>query len=464
MRYRLRTLLYLSSLWLLSPSHAAEELAARDPDVAGTLVVRYPEEVFPELRRLLEVAVERAPELRAEAARIDEQEGRAMTETARANSFVSLSGRLLGGYEQRFRLDSVEGQDRTDGEPVATIDAGLWWQKPLFAWGNLERYAQLGELGVKASELNFAEAARVHLNEVRSTFIQWQLAEAQLRLLEENVAVAVRIVEAQEQLLEIGRISEQRVLELRARLLEIEENRALQERDRQYLRDRLAVLVGDPALVATIGSIELPRISLPEGGEDAWRAALRDPAASRPGLDREQRLVAIDALRAEIAGLEQRPTIDLVAGVSTNRVDTDDISDNTLRAVGYIGLQVRWNLFDGRRSEGEQIAALARVRAREARLEVARARVRDEGARLAANLRYFRDQAQARAQRAELHARRLELTEDPAGEDRISPLDRLELRLDYLRSAQSVETAKANYLMTMAQLAALIFTDPVAGL
>ncbi|MFP4541409.1 MAG: TolC family protein, partial [Opitutales bacterium] len=160
-------------------------------------MVRYPEEVFPELRRLLEVAVERAPELRAEAARIDEQEGRAMTETARANSFVSLSGRLLGGYEQRFRLDSVEGQDRTDGEPVATIDAGLWWQKPLFAWGNLERYAQLGELGVKASELNFAEAARVHLNEVRSTFIQWQLAEAQLRLLEENVAVAVRVVEAQ---------------------------------------------------------------------------------------------------------------------------------------------------------------------------------------------------------------------------------------------------------------------------
>jgi hypothetical protein len=63
----------------------------------------------------------------------------------------------------------------------------------------------------------------------------------------------------------------------------------------------------------------------------------------------------------------------------------------------------------------------------------------------------------------ELLERRLTLAENPDGEDRISAKDQVQLRLEYLRSKQRVAEAKANYVMTMAKLAALAFKDPIAG-
>lgn len=438
------------------------------PVVAGAQSVEivYPEEIFPELAPLLEAASKNAPELRVRRAQIEEREGQAISRGAERNSSLRLHSRMMGGYEQRFYINEDNApQDRQDGRPVATVDASLWWEKPIFAWGNFERYARYGELGVEAAELDLAEAVRVQLNEVRATFLRWQMAEQQLRILEENVGVATQIVEAQRQLFDAGRVSEQRFLELEARLLETEESRAFFARERQYFRARLVGLVGDESLVAAVGVVEVPDFSLPEGATEAdWITVLQSQGSSRPGVERERRYAQQDATWAEIVDKNQRPTVDLVAGLVSNRLDSADISNTTLRVVGYVGLQIRWNIFDGRRSEGERMAALARKRAREARLAAAEATIYDQGARLVADLRYQRAQADARTQRAELLARRLELATRPSAEDRISALDLLELRLDYLRAEQRILESKANFLMTMTQLAALVFQDPVAGL
>jgi outer membrane protein TolC len=438
---------------------------------AMELEVLYPEEVFPALRPLLVAAAEQAPELRARLITVEEREGQAMVREAERHSRLFLHGRVMGGYESRLNFfddnpsDGDESGFSVSGRPVATVDASLWWSKPIFAWGNLERYALLGELGVDAARLDYAEAVRVHLNEVRATYLRWQMAEQQLRLFGESVGLASQIVEAQRRLFAAGRVSEQSLLELEARLLEAEESRALFERERQYFRDRLGVLVGDEVAMTAVAVEEIPAFVLPEEAPtEAWRAALRAAGADAPGLERERRFAEIDAQWAETVRHNQRPTVDLVAGVVTNRLDTADIDRNTMRLVGYVGLQVRWNIFDGRRSEGERLAALARKRSREARLEAAEARLIDEGARLAADLRYQRAQTEAREQRARLLARRLELAVNPNAEDRISALALLDLRLELLRAEQRIVEAKANYLMTMTQLAALVFRDPVAGL
>lgn len=431
----------------------------------------YPEEVFTELRPLLETALERAPELRSRFLTIEERQGQAMSRAAQSNSSLRAHSRLLGGYENRFNFydNPRTGNDTeslwTEGRPVATVDASVWWEKPIFAWGNLDRLAEIGQLGVEAAELDYADAVRRHLNEVRATFLRWQMGEQQLRLLVENVALAEKIVDAQRQLFEAGRISEQQLLELEARLLETEERRALHERERQYYHDRLAVLVGDEAQVNAVGVLEIPDFALPESPSQAdWMGAAGGSENLDPAIERERRYAQIDATYAESAKYNQRPTLDFVVGLVTNRVDTAEIGNTSMRLIGYAGLQVRWNIFDGGRSRGEQIAALARKRAREARLEAAEARLRDEAAKLAADLRYNRAQADSRARRAELLERRLSLAENPGGDDRVSALDQLDLRLSFLQAEQRTLEAKANYLMTMTQLAALVFEDPIAAL
>lgn len=455
---RLITLLKISAMLGFVSSH----LVAQDE-----LGILYPEEIFPELRPLLESAAKNAPELRARAATVEERAGQAIVQASQRNSTLRLNSRVLGGYEYRFGsdIDNDSSNGTQTGRSLATIDGSLWWEKPIFAWGNLERYARIGELGVEAAKLDFAESTRVHLNEVRATFLRWQVATQQLQLLEENVVVAQQIVDAQRQLFKSGRTSEQRVLELEARLLETEESRALFIREQQYFRNRLGVLVGNDALVDTVSQVVTPQFVLPEGAALAdWSSRLGSSISSRPALERERRYAQIDATQAEVVARNQRPTLDLVAGLVSDRLDSAESDVSDFRVISYVGLQLRWNIFDGRRSEGEQIAALARKRSREANLVAAEARVMDEGARLAANLRYQLAQSESRTRRAELLERRLELASNPGGEDRISPLDQLELRLEYLSAEQRVLESKADYLMTMTQLAALVFVDPVAGL
>lgn len=429
------------------------------------LSIVYPEDIFPALRPLLEAASKQSPELRARRATVDERVGQSISQNASGNSSIYMNARILTGYERRFDIsgDSNNSNVKESGG-VSTVDGSIWWSKPIFAWGNIERYAEMGTLRVEAAELEYSEAVRVQLNEVRASFLEWQLAEQQLGILEENVAQAEGIVAAQKQLQEAGRVSEQQVLELEAQLLEAEESRAYQLQQKLYHRDRLALLVGDKAMVDAVGVLPFPEAGFETvSSSSSWFGILESGEASRPAIEREQRYLEVDSTQADVMQRTQRPTVDLVAGVISGQVDTGQIEDVTIRLTGYVGLQVRWNIFDGNRSRGEQMAALARKRAREARLDAAIARVRDEGVRLVSDLSFFQTQIEARTRRAQLLARRIELAENPDAEDRISAKDQLDLRLNYLRAEQRIAAAKAGYLMTMAKLAALVFEDPVAG-
>ncbi len=428
--------------------------------LSAEIDVLYPEEVFPQLRPLLESAVENAPNLRSQLALIDEHRGEGIIRQSAGNARLRFEGRLLGGYE--MRSEAPANGDRSGA--IGTLDGNLWWEKPIFAWGNIERLARMGELGVEAGRLAYADVVRMHLNEVRDTFLRWQLAERQMRLLDENVLLAARIVSNQRELLEAGRVAETQVLDLEARLQETEEERMLFERERQYFRDHLEVLVGDAEAVARIGMIDFPDFQLPEGHVEAWTSVLKETTFDHPGVARERRYAEIDATYAEVVANNQRPSVDLVAGLVSDRVDSANIDDSALRLVSYVGLQVRWNIFDGRRSEGERMVALARKRAREARLEAAEAELRDQAGRLVANLRLHQAQVDVRTQRAAILSRRLALAENPGTGGRIAPLEHLELRLDFLAAEQRTLDAKANYLTTLTQLAALIFRDPVADL
>lgn len=425
----------------------------------------YPEEVFPELNPLLETALEHSPELEAQASLVAERRGQALSQSARTRSRIDFTSQLLGGYEVRYNPDTYNGVvERIEAQPRATLNARVWWQKPLFYWGNKERWQDIANYYVTASEHDYAQTTRQHLTSVRETYLHWVGAFHQREIAAEQIPLAERFVENQKELLKIGRTSRQEILELEARLQESRETLALYARDESFYRNQLKLMVGDEQLVEDLALESFPPVELLTIPEiETLRVELRQSEHDSPAVEREEAFAKADETYYEAVKREGRPTIDIVGGLVTDRVDSYNISDSAYRLSSYVGLQVQWNIFDGHRNEGERMAALARQRMREARIDMTEAQMRLEAERALANLELDVRQVQARSTRVEMLDRRLRLAENPDSAELIAPIDRLELRLDFLEAEARVVAAKISYLINMSRLAALYFVDPISG-
>lgn len=419
----------------------------------------YPESIFPELSRVLVASVGYSPDLEALREGIEEQEGNAISQAAAASSRVDFSIRALGGYEVRS-----EGGEYN--RPVAAFWGDLWWIKPTFYWGSLERRKRIGELGLEASELDYAQQSRNHLNSVREVYLWLCLSNRNEAILNENVERARTIVENQRKLLEIGRTSQQQVLELEALLDETEEQRAWIARNRSVQRRRLELLVGDVELVDGLSLADIPEFAILsiEEIEELRSSSESNSLESNPLIEREEKYADIDKELYEIARRQRYPNLDLVVGLQSDRIDNVYASDSVFRLSGYAGIQVRWNIFDGRRSTGERMAALARKRAREARIGAAETRIAGDVQQILADIELSIRRISARSTRVEILQKRLALADQASDRDFVAPDDHLELRLDYLQAEQRVNEARVEYLLNVTKLLSIQFPDPISGL
>ncbi len=449
---RFLTVLILSTAWVGS--------ALARPD---TLL--YPEAVFPELTPLLLSALDRSPELESLEAAVEDRRGQALSQSAASRSRVTAHTQVLGGYEMRYNPETQGGRyDEFEGQSRFTVNGSVWWYKPIYYWGNTERQRHIADLHVTASELEFVEASRRHLSEVREVYLLWIASRHQYAVAAETIELAERFVNNRRELLRIGRTSEQEVLELEAALYEAEETLAQYSRERTYLRNQLLLMVGDETMVDGLERAEFPEVPLlDDEGLARLRAGLQAEDPDSIAVQRQELFAEADETFYEAVKRDRRPTFDLVVGAASDRLDTYDINDSAFRVSSYAGVQMRWNIFDGHRNRGDRMSALARLRGREAQARRTEAEVRSGAERLLANIELNVRQVEARSARAELLARRLNLAENPDSAELIAANDRLELRLDLLRARTRVIDAQIQYLVHMSRLAALYFPDPVSG-
>lgn len=428
--------------------------------------VLYPENVFPELTPLLHTALQNSPELEARQAAVEERRGQSLSQAAASRSRVRADVQVLAGYEFRYNPDTVNGlYESVESRARMGLNASLWWHKPLYYWGNNERQRQIADLYVSASETEFAETSRRHLNSVRETYLLWMAARHQLEVAAENLELAERFVSNRRELLRIGRTSQQEVLELEAGLYEAQESLALYARDQTYLRRQLELMVGDEQALAALDREAFPEIPLLSLDEiDGLRQKLAEANPEVLAVEREELNAEADRTYYEAVKRQRRPVVDLVVGAVSDRVDSYNIDDSAYRISSYAGVNVSWNIFDGHRNRGERMSALARIRAREARIEMMESQTRSGAEHLLSNLELFVRQVEARSLRAELLERRMALAENPDNAEIIAPIERLELRLSLLQAQARVIESKIQYLIHMSRLAALYFPDPVSGL
>lgn len=415
--------------------------------------LRWPEAYFPELTEILRLAVAEAPRLEILRERMREQEGEARVLESWRRLRVDSNLRLLGAYEMRTDID-----DRFRG----TVHGNVQAAKPLYHWNRLENQAEIGRLRRELGAIEFERGGRHHLAEVRRAFLEWVLAGERIAVLKRSTEVAESLLHYERGLLEIGRGTEASVMELEARLLEGRERLAHQERERARLERRLEELTGAPGVVSAHRDTAFPEVETLDlnGLEMLARRLSGRGAGHSPGVRFEETMREIEDRRYAIASRNRYPRLDFVAGLHTDQLEAFDRDDFALRMQYFAGVQVSWSLFDGRRTEGEKMAALARRRVHELQADAARERMSAETAGLLDELEFVVKQLSARMTRADILRRRADLLDEQAERGLASARERLEARLDYEDTRLRVQESRAEYLVHLMHLAALHTTDP----
>ena len=145
---------------LLSLSLAtAAPLFAEAPPVDGTL----PEDLLPQLRPLLQMAVERSPNTIAASLAVAQQEASKI----QTDSILWPSVGLNGSYQSSYEQESTS----TQSSSTQGFVYGASVSQPLFQFGALRNQVAIGTLGLKIAERQYADAYRLLAASIREQYL-----------------------------------------------------------------------------------------------------------------------------------------------------------------------------------------------------------------------------------------------------------------------------------------------------
>jgi outer membrane protein TolC len=420
--------------------------------------IPFAEDIYPELRGLMEAASMDGPQFQLGELRIEERHGDLEVVQGQARPQVRLFTRALGSYEIREDIDNTS---RVYGNGSLSVT------KPFYDWGNLERREEVAQQRIAIEENQSLRTGSGLFMQLRRTYLEWLLMRERKNTLEQSINLSASYVDARRQLLEAGRSSEQEVLEMEARLMENQESLAWVENRERELELTLEHLTGKAIDFEGLGGKPLTLIQpvsedefrkLTGGGEDG-DSGLNYPEAANYAF-----LESIEDKNLDSLDRNNWPTFDLVAGVFADQLDSINQQDSVLRVQFYAGVQMNWNIFDGWQTDGRKRSTLARKRAfaMQHRMAVAESRNRYEG--LCADILLNLKQVEARAKRQAVLERRLELLRQQVQLAQVSGTDLIEAEIDYLEVRQRLMEARVNYLLNFMELGILLGEDPAETL
>ena len=372
------------------------------PSPAERLPVAMPEELLPELDRLLETALRQSPRMITAAL---------ITEQVRANYLVSRAVRLPAiSANATYAISESKVQDTA--APRSESD-GLYYSAgfslPLFHWGALKWQTDIARLEILFQEINTGEAFRVLAQTIRTQY----LALIYQNLLERNsrfaLDQAVEFLELQEAKLASGTLPASAIIEPRLRVQEAQLNRDAVAENLRYAAEGLALLCGAPPINLGDLPTEVPGQTFAAAVRGAYltelagQTAIEDTAELRSN---ELRLRQ-DRLRYRIIRTNTLPKIGLSGsyGVSNiNSVVGKFVAQTAVDTFSY-GALVTWSIFDGLSTRGQRLSALAARRVNE--------RARDQAIeRIEGRLGSLERQIAFAGTRTELAQRRYDLARD----------------------------------------------------
>jgi outer membrane protein TolC len=326
-----------------------------------------PEDLLPQLKHLLQVAVSQSPTMLSSNLDVVTAEGSRIQ--AHASLLPSVSGYGNYSYTESAVAANTSSRSKTNGPQY-----GLSFYQPLFAFGALKNQNDIGKLQLHIAERQYAEAYRLLVLSVRSQYLglieaklSWQNQRFNLHIAESNLAV-------QEAKLRDGRISSS---DITAPRLSVDEARITAEKaQEEYESSRrlLAHLVGLPDLNDDSIPVEIPKPTFaPETINSFFEEMKRGGLANVLMVQAYQDTIHVNDLYYKIAKVRLYPKFNVSA--SFNQTNQTSVVSATAAPVleaittQSISVGANWNLFDGFATRGAKMAALAARRLAEQKLK-----------------------------------------------------------------------------------------------
>ena len=335
--------------------------------VQGPMPAAMPEDLLPDLKRLLDVGLRQAPSMLSANLDLASAEGQRIVN--RAVLFPTLSANGQYAYTETAVSSNTDSRSKTNG-PLY----GLNFYQPLFQWGTLKAQADIGKLQLRISEKSYVEAYRLLALSIRTQYLT--LIEKKITL--RNQRFAVRVAEStlsvQEARLRDGRISAGDITGFR---LSVDEARIFADKaleDYDSTRHTLARIVGLSDIPDDSIPVEVPKPTFaPETIGSYFEEMKRVGAENSVMLSTFEDQIKSSELNYKIAKYRLFPKFNIVASFGqSNQTQVDTVTKQpTLTAITttQVGVGGNWTIFDGLATRGAKMSALAARRLAELKLK-----------------------------------------------------------------------------------------------
>ena len=343
-----------ASLGLADPATSPQSLPASSPETA-------PLDRPLSLKECTELALRHNGDLARARYELEAAHGVALQLRSVALPSVKVAGDYLD-YRER-KVDSLALP-----LPAATHlwTASIRVVQPIYEGGRLQASLKISTLTRQEALARFQAIAADKILEVRTAYLDLQLARA--RLQSEQSAVDWRSRELQEAKSRLGTGLTERHELMRAEVEAARSRQALLRAQNQFQLDqvRFIQLLGFnppagnslPAQLQLADALQAPTptpVDLP--------ASIARALQNRPELEAQARQLSIEEERLQSARGGYKPSIQLLGGYGGFNDDLDR------KVTGWFaGAQLNWNLFDGQHTQGKVREARGRHSAADARL------------------------------------------------------------------------------------------------
>lgn len=413
-----------------------------------------PEDVHPELKRILDCALAQSPRMLIHAAQLAAAEGDATVARSVLLPSASVYGQFNEQRETRRDLPGTQDSEKT------YYNAGV--SQPVFHWGALRKSARIGELRLKIESGNFADAYRLLVNEIRSQYLQLIIKRQMLARARNAVELARENHRIAKERYAAKAISAGELAAAKLGVTQAELSADRTEEDYTYSKSALERLAGcgpirDGALDQSVAKV----VTADDTVHHLEAEFLGQPEPDSYILRNLKRQAQIEGLNYDIARVRLRPKLNLVLGASQDEVSyTANVGQRYGVQSLYAGLQVNWSIFDGFATRGTKASARARQRL----YELSYRQTSDQ----------LKAQVQHAAKQLGFAGRQLKLSEDSLasaessvttlkeqlGRGEVSAYDVKVTEAALLDAQVAASNARYDYFMRMAEFLSLIQKDP----
>lgn len=323
-----------------------------------------PEHLFSELDCIIANLPRNAPDARMHRERIAEAKGLQIASASAV--YPKFTGNVRYTYTIEDRSDLSGNKGRNFGSGNAAL------VQPLYTWGAVSAERRIGQIGTAISKCGYNQAMAMLTNQIRELYLGLYKQRLTQKISQEGEVIARKNVAEMEHKCAQGMITQTQFQEAQLAhdeiLLKLEASGHEQDYYETLLR-RLSCYEGP--LFENMPSMENILASIHCLTTDA------DPALQVSCNERYtvlEKQLNIERLNYVKTRAQQLPLLSFVTGVFQDEVDAPNDPQTIYRTNYYVGVQLKWNIFDGFQARGLKIASKAKQRRLKTEMRQERAR------------------------------------------------------------------------------------------